>query len=120
MDREVGADRGLCQLGGVDVDDHEVRCACEGPDLVADLAYVQAAAQDKQEVRVLDSEVAGTIADAARSADEQRVILPHNVQRSPGGRDWYPQRLNERPEVIDRARAPQCRAGQDDGPLRCA
>ena len=111
-------DRRLGQLGRVDVDDHLVGRAGEGAELVADLADVQAAPQDEEQVGVLDGKIASAVADGAWASHEQRVIVRQEVERVPGGRHRHAQSVDEHQEILDGTGGADARPRQDHRPPR--
>jgi hypothetical protein len=68
MDRQIDPQGRLFQLSGIDVDHDLERVPGKTGPVVADLADVQAAGQDQQEIGVLDREVAGPFTDGAGPA----------------------------------------------------
>src|SRR5688572_430004 len=104
MDGEVGFHRRLPELERVDVHDDLVRVPREVLPGVADLANVQPAAEDEQDVRVLHGEVARAIADGSGTSGEQRVVARDDVVRVESSGDGNLKSLGEANEVVGHAR----------------
>ena len=117
MHREVRRDRRFAQLECVDVHDGLVGVTREGLVLVADLADVQTTADAEQEVRVLYAEVAGAIAERARAAGVERMIVPQQVAGIPGGHRGGAEQRDDVEKIIGGARRAHTGAGEYDRPL---
>src|SRR5687767_6902167 len=79
MNGEIRLDGRLLQLRPVDVDDHLIRGAREVLPRVADLPDVEPAADDENEVGVLNGEVPGPVADRSRTAGEEPMVARDDV-----------------------------------------
>ena len=90
----------------------------EGRELVADLADVETASKDQRDVGVLQREVTGALANAARSPAYSGCSSHSRSAAFHAGQTGMPRRSMTRRKVVIRASMTECAAGQDDRALR--
>ena len=117
MDGQVGKDGRLGKLRLINVDHDPEGMVGEGRELVADLADVETASKDQRDVGVLQREVTGALANAARPSRVQRVLIPQQVSGVPRRTDGNAKAIDDPQEGAIRASMAERAAGKDDRAL---